>query len=797
MDRKWIVRYEGWNKDEHPLREALCTLGNGVFATRGAFEEVPDNDYNYPGTYLAGGYNRMKSHVKDEIVENEDLVNWPNWLYLTFRINGGEWLDLEKADILEHITSLNIREGILERKIRFRDEDNYETSIISRRIVSMDDYHVGAIEWTLIPENWSGTATIRSGIDGNVINNNVARYRDLNQDHIEVLEKGSFNGNGIYLISRSKQSKILMTQAARTDIYVNNRKADIKPELFQNGGFVSSDISFECSKLQPVRIEKLASLFTSRDFAISDPLTEARKKTQRLKCFADIAEKQKMVWSQIWSYNDIVLESSNTDQLILRLHIFHLYQTVSKNSIDYDIGVPARGWHGEAYRGHIFWDELYILPFINLHNPQLSRSLLLYRFRRLPEAYHSAKEAGYRGAMYPWQSGSNGREETQVIHLNPKSGRWIPDNTRFQRHINAAIPYNVWHYYQSTGDMDFLETYGAEIITATALFWSSIATWNPKRDRYEIMGVMGPDEYHTKYPGSNSQGLNNNAYTNVMAAWVMQKALDVCGLMDGHCIEKLSEKVGFNEEDIEKWRDMTRKMYVPFYEGKIIEQFEGFCNLKDLDWEKYRKKYGNIMRLDRILESEDDSPNNYKAVKQADVLMLFYLFSREELESIFGNLGYSFTPEMIPENISYYQGVTSHGSTLSQVIHAWVYSRSDRDRSWKKFRQALMSDFRDIQGGTTHEGIHLGAMAGTIDLVQRCYSGLEIRDDVLWLNPCLPEDISSVSFHVRYRSHWIKLFINHKKLKIEFDKGFAEPVRIGVKGRKYRFETDDKKEFTL
>ncbi len=798
MDNNWILRYDDWSSENHSLREALCTLGNGVFATRGAFEEVPDNEYNYPGTYLAGGYNRMKSEIEGRTVENEDLVNWPNWLYLTFKIGKRKWLDISKMDVIGHITSLNMLEGILERKMRVRDDEGNVTSIISRRIVSMYDYHVGGLEWTLIPENWSGEITLRSGIDGNIINNNVARYRDLNQDHIEVTEKGSFNDNSVYLISRSKQSKIQMTQAAKTDVYINQRKADVPQKTFQREGFIAKDIKIECSRLQPVRIEKLVSIYTSRDFAISDPLTEALTKTERLATFSDIAEKQSTAWSQIWSYNDMKLNSANSDQLILRLHIFHLYQTVSKNSIDYDIGVPARGWHGEAYRGHIFWDELYILPFINLHNPQLSRSLLLYRYRRLPEAYHAAREAGYRGAMYPWQSGSNGREETQEIHLNPKSGRWIPDNSRLQRHINAAIPYNVWHYYQSTGDIDFLTTYGAEIICATALFWSTIATYNPRRDRYEIMGVMGPDEYHEKYPDSNSQGLNNNAYTNIMAVWVMQKALEICRLLDDSCVEEVAEKVGFTKEDIDKWEDITGKMFIPFYNGgNIIEQFEGFCSLEDLDWEKYRKKYGNIMRLDRILEKENDTPNRYKATKQADVLMLFYIFSTEELEAIFNKLGYRFNPDIIPDNISYYQEITSHGSTLSQVIHAWVFARSDRYRSWKNFRRALMSDFKDIQGGTTHEGIHLGAMAGTTDIIQRCYSGLEIRDDVLWLNPCLPDDINSVSFYVRYRGHWIKLYIDHRILEIEFDKGYAEPVCVGVKGEKFRFETGNKKQFKL
>ncbi len=796
MNEMWKVEYEGWDAEEHPLQEALCTLGNGFFATRGALEFEKDNQYNYPGTYLAGGYNRRESEIQGKVIENEDLVNWPNWLFLTFRIGNGKWLSLSEVDIKEYITTLNLKDGVLERKIRFCDKDNNETSILSRRIVGMEDPHLAGIVWTLIPHNWSGTMTLRSGIDGNIINNNVARYRDLNQDHIEVIEKGEISRNQVFLTARSKQSKIRVTQSALTRIYINDRDLKLAHQVEEQKGFIGSDFKVECSKLQPVKIEKLVSIFSNKDLAISDPMTEAITKLERAGTFPGLEARQKLAWSQIWKFNDMLLGSEPIDQLVIRLHIFHLYQTVSNNTINYDVGIPARGWHGEAYRGHIFWDELYIQPFIDLHHPQLSRSLLMYRYRRLKEAFHAAKEKGFRGALFPWQSGSNGREETQKIHLNPKSGRWLPDVTHLQYHINAAIPYNVWHYYQSTGDMDFLVTHGAEIIASTALFWSSIAQFNPKSGRYEIHKVVGPDEYHTHYPNREEPGLNNNAYTNFMAVWVIQRALDMLDVMDESCCEELHEKIGITEQDIEKWKDMTHKMFIPFKDN-LIMQFEGYDELKELDWEHYTEKYGEAMRLDRILESEDDSANNYKASKQADVLMLFYLFSFEELNAIFKNLGYEFKPEMIPENIDYYYQRTSHGSTLSQVIHAWVYARSHRDRSWQSFKSALMSDFKDVQGGTTHEGIHLGAMAGTLDLVQRCYSGLEIRDDVLWLNPRLPDDMKSMSFYLRYRSHWIRLFIDHKKIKLEFDKGWAEPVHIGIKGRKYRFETNDKKEFKL
>jgi trehalose/maltose hydrolase-like predicted phosphorylase len=793
----WIIQYEGWKPEEHPLREALCTLGNGYFATRGAVEEVARNQYNYPGTYLAGGYNRVTSKVEGEKVENEDLVNWPNWLFLTFKHRDGEWFNLADVEIREYIQNLNLKTGILERKMRFTDRSGKETSLISRRMVSMDDQHVAGIEWTLIPENWEGDIIIRSGIDGGVTNNGVERYRKFNGKHHDISGKGWMENEECFLAITSNQSLVRMVQGVKTSILINERKQDYYSQRISEADFVGHDMVFACEKLQPIRIEKLAVIYTSKDFAISDPLTEAQSKLRRLTSFSHLLTKHVAAWQQIWERNDIEIESVDSEQLILRLHIFHLNQTVSKNSIDMDVGVPSRGWHGEAYRGHIFWDELYIFPYLNLHAPHIARSSLMYRYRRLDEARQIARENGYKGALFPWQSGSNGREESQKIHLNPVSGRWIPDYSWLQRHINAAIPYNVWQYYQATNDKEFLIFYGAEIILDTALFWSSIAEFNPKLDRYEIRGVMGPDEYHTQYPGTDSHGLNNNAYTNFMTVWVIQCALNLFEMLDPkHWIE-LSGRINLLEEDIEKWKVIAHRMYIPFHEGDIISQFEGYDELVELDWKKYQAQYGEIMRLDRILEMENDSPNRYKASKQADVLMLFYLFSSDEIVKQFRQLGYDFKKRSIIKNITYYQKRTSHGSTLSQVIHSWVYARSDRNRSWKTFEKALMSDFKDVQGGTTPEGIHLGAMAGTVDLIQRCYTGLEIHDDVLWLNPRLPNDIKSISLHVRYRSHWIKLDISHSKLKIDFDRGWAEPVEIAVKDQKITFSTNDTKEFDL
>ncbi|MFO7756107.1 MAG: glycosyl hydrolase family 65 protein [Bacteroidales bacterium] len=795
----WILRYKGWNAAEQPLRESLCTLGNGKFATRGAAEETASNEYNYPGTYFACTYNRASSHIAGREIVNEDLVNWPNWLFLSFRHAGGPWLNLDNIEVLEYIQELNMKEGYLLRKMKFRDEKNRVSSLISQRVVSMANAHEAAIKWLIMPENWSGEITIRSGIDGGVRNTGVERYCDLESRHTEITGKGNTKDHISYLSASSLQSEVKVSMAARASLFRAEEEIKGERKAVRKKDFAGEDITVRCEQLFPLGVEKTVSIYSSRDFAISDPLTEALKHARRISNFTDLKRKNSEAWAGIWDNSDILMEDSSgsNHQMILRLHIFHLYQTVSHNSIGFDMGVPSRGWHGEAYRGHIFWDELYIFPFINLNEPQLARSLLLYRYRRLNEAREAAAMEGYRGSMFPWQSGSNGREESQVIHLNPESGRWIPDNTHLQRHINAAIPYNVWLYYQSTGDIEFLNAYGAEIIFNTALFWASATIENPRRDRYEIHGIVGPDEYHTAYPDSDSPGLNNNAYTNIMATWVLNRALDLTEQLNDDNLKELQLRVGFDNDDIKSWKDISSRMFIPFNDEGIIMQFEGFESLKELDWDKYRSEYGDTMRLDRILEKEDDSPDRYRACKQADVLMLFYLFSSEELTGLINQLGYDFKAEQIPENIEYYHSITSHGSTLSRVIHSWVYARSDRNRSWAKYIKALKLDLEDEQGGTTAEGIHLGAMATTVDMAMRSYSGMEIREDALWFNPRLPEEVEAISFTLRYRGHRIKLRISHKKMSLRFMRCRANPVKINIRGKMMTFKTDDYREIDI
>jgi len=321
---------------------------------------------------------------------------------------------------------------------------------------------------------------------------------------------------------------------------------------------------------------------------------------------------------------------------------------------------------------------------LNLRLPTITRSLLRYRYRRSLEARRAAKLAGYAGAMFPWQSGGDGREESPELHLNPRSGRWNPDPSHRAHHIGIAVAYNVWQYYQVTGDLAYLIDYGTEMLAEIARFWASRTTHDEQHDRYHINGVIGPDEFHAGYPDRPYDGIDNNAYTNVMAVWVILRAIEALNLVPLPNRLDLRERLGLADEELAHWDHVSRRMLVPFHDG-VISQFDGYGQLAELDWANYRHRYDNTQRLDRILEAEHDDVNRYKASKQADALMLLYLLSSDELRELLDRLDYHFGSDQIPKMVDYYMARTSHGSTLSGVVHTWVLARANRHRALEFF----------------------------------------------------------------------------------------------------------------
>ncbi len=791
-DDMWSLNYYDYEPKKERSREALLTVGNGYFGTRGALEETKANEINYPGTYIAGVYNRLKSSVAKRTVINEDFVNCTNWLPVNFKINNDNWFNTNDFEIVNIHRKLNFKNGLLYKKMIVKDNKGRKTLIESKRIASMDNPHLASLKYYITPLNYSDKITIKTGIDGNIINAGVERYKQLNSRHLEPLSQGIEKALN-YVLVKTNQSNIIIAEASKINVLLNNKKINHKINSEVNDASSYSYFELNLKENDVLSIDKIVSIHTSLDKdKQTNTLQNAKNDIVPIHNFEEVLKRSEKKWSEIWKEIDIKIEGDRLAQKLLRMHLYHLMVCASIHNVNIDAGITARGLHGEAYRGHIFWDELFILPFYEIHFKDIAKSLLLYRYRRLDKAREYAKEYGYKGAMFPWQSGSDGREETQTLHLNPISGKWGDDYSSLQRHVSLSIAYNIWQYFQINNDLDFLEKYGAEIFLEICRFWASKSNYNEETQRYEIKNVMGPDEFHEKYPHAKKGGIKDNTYTNLMVVWSFKKAFKILDLIDETSKNIILKKIKLDKSELDRWNDISKKMNIVISDDGILSQYDGYFDLKELDWDSYRKKYSNIYRMDRILKAEGKSADDYKVAKQADTLMIFYNLDSEEVTDILNELGYKMNKNYLKKNFEYYLKRTSHGSTLSRVVHSQLANMIGRKQlSWKLYMDALTSDYNDIQGGTTGEGIHCGVMAGTVLIALNSYAGLNLRTEKVKINPNLPENWRKISFNFIFKDNHYYMEITHKDVNIKLKSKKQKTVDVIVYGKKYTLKNNE------
>ncbi|SFH26715.1 Trehalose and maltose hydrolase (possible phosphorylase) [Palleronia marisminoris] len=725
-DDPWKITFDAYDPETEEHREALFALGNGVLVIRNAVPWSHEGSEHYPGTYLAGAYARFPAEIEGETVEVESLANLPNPLPLTFRIEDGAWFTLGTAEIIDYRHELDLRNGISRREITCEFQGR-RLRLSVRHFVSMVRPGLAVLRLRVVPIGWSGRVELRASVDGTLENRNVERYEPYPSQHLAEADADVVDGIA-RVLTRLRGSGTEIVAAQKLDQDANA------------GSGAEQHLSRDAESGVPIDLCKLIEV-SATDLDL-DQLHAAPD-------VATLEQEHQDAWHRLWSGIGLEAEDGEVAHL-LRFHTFHLLQTVSPLSSAVDTGIPARGWHGEGYRGHIFWDELFVFPFLLTRFPDLAREKLLYRWRRLDAAREAAQRAGYRGAMFPWRSASDGREVTPHWQWNMLSKRWMRDDTHLARHIGSAIAYNAWQHFLTTGDTEFLADHGAEMILEVARFWASKAEPNDRDDRYDIRGVVGPDEYHTAYPGAASPGLDNNAYTNVTAVWTLCRALEVLDHVPADAAASLRDRLGITKDEMAHWDRISRKVRLAFHGNGILGQFEGFDRLEPLQ-SGTLPPHLEGHRLDWALEAIGQSSNNYQMSKQADTLMLFYLFPSEEVFSILERLGYAFDRSALQRTCRYYFDRTMHRSSLSRVVYAGALAEVDPEASLDLFRTALLTDLSGPKSQSVAEGIHLGAMGGVLDVLQRRYFGLSPNVDGLRFFPSYPANLCPMRIDLELR----------------------------------------------
>ncbi|MFC2129216.1 beta-phosphoglucomutase family hydrolase [Bacteroidota bacterium] len=784
----WCLDYFDYDQSKERSREALLTVGNGYFGTRGAMEESSANSVNYPGTYISGLFNRRTSKVAGRDLENEDFVNISNWLPIRFRIEGEPWFEFSLDStfrIQKMHRQLDMKSGLLTREMVVVDSKGRETSVKSVRLAGMHNEHMAGLSYSLTPLNYTENLRLESSISAKHINAGVERYKQLDQHHLEPVSVSTADGQ-LKLLVKTTQSDIEIAMTAK---HIIAEGSGISRSFDTVDSTVREQFSWKAKIGREFKIVKLASIFTSLPNDSKQPMKDALSSLKEMISLEEEIAKSKDAWMKIWDEIDVRVEGDRKAQNLIRLHLYHMMVTASPHHAKMDAGIPPRGLHGEAYRGHIFWDELYILPLYNIHYPEVSKSVLMYRYNRIGKAREYAHEYGYEGAMFPWQSGSDGREETQIVHLNPLSGEWGDDYSSLQRHISLAIAYNVWNYFIATDDRDFMLKYGLELYLDICKFWISKTKLGESDGRYHIDKVMGPDEFHEQLPGSDVGGVTDNAYTNIMVSWMLSRVNEYLEVFGEQAVLPVLQRIDTTKSHLDHWNKVERLLALNIDHDGIVEQFQGYFTLKEVNWDSYRDKYDDLHRMDRILKAEGKSPDDYKLAKQADFLMTFYNLGNEAVTKIIQELGYAVPGDYITRNFDYYIARTSHGSTLSRLVHARLaYQAGLIEIGWELYMEALESDLIDIQGGTTGEGVHCGVMAGTVFDTLVSYGGLSLTGVEPSLCPSLPQAWKSLQFRFIYRAVKYNVTISESEIEIIPDSAQNKEIKVHICGEEICLE---------
>ena len=731
MLNEWIIEKNGFETDDIEKHGSKFLLGNGFMGYRGTMEEYSAEQLvavNLAGFFdLAVGSNWRES------------VNAPNPLYTVLCIDGKE-LNLSSLDAVSHKQSLNIRNGIHKRKTVFA-VNGVNITIKSERFLSMTNENIMALKITVLADK-DVTVTLKSGIDKTVWN--------ISGNHLDYTNEFC-DGNILKLECETVQLKnklevyesILGLNNIANDNLLHTSKINLTAnnefEFVKFGGIYHSE-GIKSSK------EKFLSVVNAG--------------------YDQLKNEHVLEWERIWQNSDVVIEGDKDAQLALRYSIYHLCSIAPHNTDK--CGIPARGLSGQVYKGAAFWDtEMFMLPFFQFTDSKAARNLLKYRVNTLDGAKRKAKEFGFEGAFFAWESQETGDDACTLFNVtdiftNRPLRTYFKDK---QIHVSADMVYAMWYYCSTTLDFEVLRDGGLELMYQCLWFYYTYSSFRKHKDRYEFLDVVGPDEYHER--------VDNNAFTNSMishAAKIFVKALEKVKELYPESYEEF--KV---EKDLCWLYEFADKIYLPKPdENGVIEQFDGYMKLEDV--------------LVSDVKKRELKPNEYwgghgiasttRVLKQADIIMMQSVYKNEYSESV------------KRANWEFYEPYTEHGSSLSACAYAIVAADIGyTDWAYKYFMKTacidLSGDSKQYLGSLYIGGTHPAANGGSWNTAIFGFAGVSYTDDVLDISPRLPKNWESLSFKLIW--HGAKLNITIKDNNVEIKScDNTENLNITVNGKNYK-----------
>lgn len=736
--KNWLVQEMAFDARYLGKCEAIFAQGNGYLGVRNALEEAYTTEVR--NMFVTGTFNKAS---EEEVTE---LPNVPDMTGMSICVEGHAF-DLLEGHVKDYTRTLNLKTGETVREVTWVSPTGVEVTATFRRMVSLEQEHVFALCVDLSCDR-EAKLVIETGVDGAVTNSGA--------QHFENLERRVYDGVAMQYLSKTTQSDVWIAQHAAC---VLNREADVLPVMGRRT--LKNRYTLTLPAKETLHMEKLCTVYSTRDMAYEGMTPEDAKQAAKddgMKAlhnaieqgYDTLLEKSAGVWARYWEESDVQIEGdADFDQLAVRFALYHLNIMVKHD--DDRVGIGAKALTGEGYKGHSFWDtEMFILPYFTFTRPETARTLLQYRYRNLYGAHLKAKECGYEGAMYPWECAWVDDGEVTPLYMGADivTGKITKVWTGLiEHHISADIAYAVQQYADVTGDTDYMERCGYEIILDTALFWASRVQWNEERGRYEILDVIGPDEY--------KEHVDNNAYTNYMAHHNMRMALDVMAQLEaqgGETYERLNKKLDFAALRA-KINACIEKIYLPVpNENGIVPQFDGYLSLTPLDLTKY--KSGDAV-LGIYNDYNTEQLNHYMVSKQADTVMLFFLL--DEL----------FDFETKKKNFVFYEDKTLHDSSLSKCTHAILAcDYGMEDMAYNLYRRALTIDLGPYMK-SSNEGIHSASTGGIWESTVMGFGGVRIKKGGLTIAPRLPKVWKTLSFPLVYQGAALRVRADHHVVCVE------------------------------